>query len=121
MKVIQYCAWLAAAGMLGGALPCQAQYPNRPVRLIVPFPPGGGTDALARVLSQKLAESLGQQFVMDNRAGAGGNIGVELASKAASDGHTLLMAGISNAISVSLYRKLNYDLVKHFAPITLLA
>jgi len=112
---------LAAVCALLGAVPAQAQYPNKSVRLVVPFPPGGGTDAMARILSVKLGEEFGHTVVIDNRAGAGGNIGVEIASKAPNDGHTLLLAGISNAISTSLYPKLNYDLVKDFSPITLLA
>jgi len=107
------------------AVACHAthaqQYPARPVRLIVPYPPGGGTDTLARVVSQKLSETLGQQVVMDNRPGAGANIGMELAARSAPDGYTLVLATISNAISASLYSRLNYDLVRDFAPVTLLA
>ena len=121
MNALKWGLGFAAAGMLLGAVPVQAQYPGKTVRLIVPYPPGGGTDTLARVLSQKLGEALGQQVVIDNRPGAGANIGVEIAAKAPNDGYTLLMAAISNAISASLYRKLNYDLVRDFAPITLLA
>jgi len=121
MNAMRWGLGLAAAGMLLAAAPVQAQYPGKTVRLIVPYPPGGGTDTLARVLSQKLGEALGQQVVIDNRPGAGANIGVEIAAKAPNDGYTLLMAAISNAISASLYRKLNYDLVRDFAPITLLA
>lgn len=113
---------VGAIAMFAAAMPVAAQtYPTKPVRLIVPYPPGGGTDTLARVLSQKLSEALGQQVVIDNRPGAGANIGTELAAKAPADGYTLLMAAISNAISASLYSKLNYDLVRDFAPITLLA
>jgi tripartite-type tricarboxylate transporter receptor subunit TctC len=121
MNAMRWGLSLAVAGTLLGAAPVQAQYPGKAVRLIVPYPPGGGTDTLARVLSLRLAEALGQQLVVDNRPGAGANIGVEIAAKAPNDGYTLLMAAISNAISASLYRKLNYDLVRDFAPITLLA
>jgi tripartite-type tricarboxylate transporter receptor subunit TctC len=121
MNAMRWGLWLATAGMLLGIVPVQAQYPGKMVRLIVPYPPGGGTDTLARVLSQRLGEALGQQVVIDNRPGAGANLGVEIAAKAPNDGYTLLMAAISNAISASLYRKLNYDLVRDFAPITLLA
>lgn len=96
-------------------------YPAKPVRLIVPYPPGGGTDTLARILSQRLGDALGQQVVMENRPGAGANIGVELAARAPADGYTLLLATIANTISASLYAKLNYDLIKDFAPVTLLA
>ena len=99
----------------------QAQYPVKPLRLIVPYPPGGGTDTLARLLVQKLSEALGQQVVLDNRPGAGANIGVEAAAKSPPDGYTLLLATIANAISASLYTKLNYDLVKDFSSVTLLA
>ncbi len=121
MSILRWGLGLVAAGMLLGAVPVLAQYPGKTVRLIVPYPPGGGTDTLARVLSQRLGEALGQQVMIDNRPGAGANIGVEIAAKAPNDGYTLLMAAISNAISASLYRKLNYDLVRDFAPITLLA
>ena len=97
------------------------QYPVRPVRLIVPFPPGGGTDTMARVVAPKLSEFLGQQVVAENRGGAGANIGAELAAKSAPDGYTLLLNTITNAIGASLYTKLNYDLVRDFATITQLA
>src|SRR5512141_3088564 len=123
MKLNDINRWMVCAiALFAGVMPVAAQtYPTKSVRLIVPYPPGGGTDTLARVLGQKLAEGLGQQVVIDNRPGAGANIGVELASKAPADGYTLLMAAISNAISASLYSKLNYDLIRDFAPITLLA
>ena len=121
MNAMRWGLWFAAASMLLGLVSAHAQYPSKTVRLIVPYPPGGGTDTLARVLSQRLGEALGQQVVIDNRPGAGANLGVEIAARAPNDGHTLLMAAISNAISASLYRKLNYDLVRDFAPITLLA
>ena len=97
------------------------QYPAKPLRLVVPFPPGGGTDTLARVYGQKLGESLGQQVLIDNRPGGGTNIGAEIAAKAPPDGYTALMGNIAHAINVTLYKKLSYDLVKDFAPVTLLA
>ncbi len=96
-------------------------YPSRAIRLIVPFPPGGGTDIVARSLGTRMGESLGQQFVIDNRGGAGGNIGAELAAKAAPDGYTLFMASATQAINVTLYRDLTYDLAKDFVPISLVA
>ena len=96
-------------------------YPARPIRLIVPFPPGGGTDTMARVVAPKLSEFLGQQVVAENRGGAGANIGAEVAAKSAPDGYTLMLATITNAIGASLYSKLNYDLVRDFATITQLA
>jgi tripartite-type tricarboxylate transporter receptor subunit TctC len=99
----------------------QAQYPAKPVRLIVPFPPGGGTDAMARVLAPKLAEGLGQQVVIDNRGGAGATIGTEIAARSPPDGYTLLLMTVTNAVGMGLYPNLKYDLVRDFAPVTRLA
>jgi len=96
-------------------------YPTRPLRFIVPFPPGGGADSLARIVGAVAGESLGQQIVIDNRIGAGGNIAAEAGAKAAPDGYTLLQTNISHAISASLYRKLDYDIVRDFVHVTLLA
>jgi tripartite-type tricarboxylate transporter receptor subunit TctC len=96
-------------------------YPNRAIRLIIPFPPGGGTDTMARSISPKLSEFLGQQVVLENRGGAGANIGAEMAAKSPPDGYTIMLATITNAIGASLYTRLNYDLVRDFAPITQLA
>ena len=98
-----------------------ATYPERPLRFLIPFPPGGGADALARIVGAVAGESLGQQIVIDNRTGAGGNIAAEAAAKAAADGHTLLQSNISHAISASLYRQLNYDLARDFVHVTQLA
>ena len=98
----------------------QDKYPSRSARLIVPFPPGGGADISARTIAAKLTERLGQQFVVDNRSGAGGNLGTELASKAAPDGYTLLLVSSSYGANPSLY-KLNYDPVGGFEPITLVS
>ena len=98
-----------------------APYPERPLRFLIPFPPGGGADNLARILSVNAAESLGQQIIIDNRAGAGGNIAAETVAKAAPDGYTLLQSNISHAISASLYRNLNYDLARDFVHVTQLA
>ncbi len=92
-------------------------YPNKPVRLVAPFSPGGATDVLARIVGQKLNERLGQAVVIDNRVGAGGNIGAELVAKSAPDGYTLLMGGVPHAISASLYSKLGYDMVKDLSPV----
>ncbi len=111
-----------ALALLFGAAGAQAQnYPTRPLRFIVPFPPGGGADSLARIVGAVAGESLGQTIVIDNRTGAGGNIATELGAKAAPDGYTLLQTNISHAISASLYRKLDYDIVRDFVPVTLLA
>jgi tripartite-type tricarboxylate transporter receptor subunit TctC len=96
-------------------------YPAKPVRLILPFPPGGPTDMLGRVIAQKLSDQLGQPVVVDNRGGAGGNLGVDLAAKSAPDGYTLVLSSPLIAISPSLYVKLNYDPVKDLAPISLVA
>src|SRR5216684_3911834 len=97
-------------------------YPSRPVRLIVPFPPGGSTDILSRALGQKLAEGLGQPVVIDNRPGAGGSIGSEAAAKAAPDGYTLVMGQLGPlAVSPAIYKNLPYDPVKSFAPVSLMA
>jgi tripartite-type tricarboxylate transporter receptor subunit TctC len=101
---------LAAAGAM-------AQYPNKPIRFILPFP-GGATDFLGRVVGQRLAEALGQPVVIDNRPGAGGNLGIEIAARSAPDGYTLVLVAPNITISPSLYRKLNYDPVRDFAPVT---
>jgi len=94
-------------------------YPARSIRFIVPFPPGGPTDVLARVLGQRLAEQVGQPVVLDNRPGAGGNLGLELAARAAPDGYTIVLGAPPLAISPHLYAKLNYDPVRDFEPISL--
>jgi tripartite-type tricarboxylate transporter receptor subunit TctC len=100
----------------------QAPYPNHPVRIVVPFPAGGTTDILAREVAQTLSQSLGQPFVVDNRPGAGGNIGSDIVAKAAPDGYTLLMGTVgTHAINPSLYAKMPYDHVKDFAPVILVA
>jgi tripartite-type tricarboxylate transporter receptor subunit TctC len=102
--------------------PCGAQnYPARPVRVIVTFPPGAGSDIATRLVTAKLSEQLGRQFVIDNRAGAAGNIGVELAAHAAPDGYTLLSVTASAAISQSAYSKVPFDLVRDFSPVALIA
>ena len=110
---------VAMALVLAGTGICAAQtYPQKPIRFLVGFPPGGTSDILARTIGQKLAESFGQQVVIENRPGAGGNIGAEAAAKSAPDGYTIFMGTTSQAISASLYSKLNYDLVRDLAPVT---
>jgi len=112
-------AAVLAAGN-GGAM-AQAQYPVKPVRLIVPYPPGGGNDTLARIFGQKLTEALGQQIVVENRPGAGTIIGTASVARAAPDGYTLLLSSIAtHAFSPFLYAKPGYDPIKDFAPVTLL-
>ena len=110
----------AAAGTGTAALNVPG-YPTKPIRFIVPFPPGGASDILARLTGQKVGDALGQQLVIDNRPGAGGNIAPELAAKAAADGHTLYEFNLSNTLSVSLYKKLAYDPIRDFAAVTELA
>lgn len=101
--------------------PAWAQtYPSRPIRVVVPFPAGGGTDIVARIVMRKVADSLGGTSVIDNRAGAGGTIGTELVAKAPADGYTIGIVSGSHAINPALYRKLAYDSINDFAPITLL-
>jgi len=92
-------------------------YPTRQVRMIAPFPPGGVVDLFGRLLAQWLSERLGQPFVVENRAGAGGNIGTEAVVKAAPDGYTLLLIGANNSWNASLYEKLNFDFVRDIAPV----
>ena len=97
-------------------------YPDRPVRWIVPFAPSGPTDLMSRAVAEKLSQRLGQQFVVDNRSGAGGNIGAEVVSKSAPDGYTLLIGHVgTHAINVTLYPKVGFDPVRDFTPITLIA
>lgn len=117
MKVI-----VAVIALLA-CVPVSAQnYPNRPIRFVVPFSPGGSTDTLARTLSLKLSDSLGQQVVVDNRAGANGNLGMEIVAKAQPDGYTIVLGYIANlGIGPSLYTKLPFDPVADFSPITQLA
>ncbi|HEY7658824.1 MAG TPA: tripartite tricarboxylate transporter substrate binding protein [Burkholderiales bacterium] len=112
-------AFLVAASL---AAPALAQpYPSKTVRLIAPFAPGGATDVLARIVAQKLGERWGQSVIVDNRPGAGGNIGAELAARSAPDGYTLVVAGAPHAINMTLYRKLTYDLAKDLAGLNRIA
>jgi tripartite-type tricarboxylate transporter receptor subunit TctC len=103
-----------------GAQPIDA-YPSKPLRFILPFPPGGGTDILGRLIAERLAAALGQPVVIENRGGAGGNVGTEAAARSAPDGYTIVLVAPSLAISPTLYSKLNYDAVKDFAPVSLVA
>lgn len=113
---------LAALALLFAALPAFGQgYPKGPVRVIVPFPAGGGVDTAGRILAQKLAASFGKPFVIENRGGANGNIGTEAAAKSANDGATLLFTGAGFVINPSLYKSVPYDPVKDFEPISLMA
>ena len=113
-------ALLAAA--MAVAAPCAAQsYPTKSVRYIVPSLPGGGSDIVGRLLAAHMSQTFGQQVVVDNRAGGGGNIGAEIAAKSAPDGHTIFQMAVTHAINVTLYDKLGYDLLRDFTPLTRLA
>src|SRR5687768_12212650 len=118
MRTVSF-ACLIVAAALGWIFPVQAQYPTKTIRLILPFPPGGGTDTVGRILALKLSDQLGQQVIVENRPGGGANIGVEVAAKSAPDGYTLLVPTITNAIGQALYTRLSFDLVKDFAHISL--
>lgn len=114
--------WILAGAIAVSAPLVRAQdYPIKPIRMVVPFPPGGATDILARILGQELNEGLGEPVVVDNRPGAGGNIGARLAAKAPTDGYTLFICAVGVTISPSIYSKLGYDPVKDFAPVALVA
>ena len=113
------------AALLLGCLPvavaAQGAYPHKPIRMIVPYPPGGPTDVLGRIVAQKLSESLGQQVVVENRPGASGMIGSEIVAKAAPDGYTLLANASIHVINPSLYPKMSFDALRDFAPVSLIA
>ena len=125
MRLTLTCALIAATLSLAASAAFAqptAPYPNRPIRFILPFPPGGGTDIIGRLLAQKFSEEIGQAVVPENRGGAGGNLGAEAATKAPPDGYTLVICTVSLAISPTLYRgRLNYDPLRDLAPIALVA
>src|SRR5262252_5264706 len=111
---------IAGAAAFAPAFPQSApalDYPTRPVRLIVGYAPGGATDILARLFGQWLSDRLGQQFLIENRAGGSNNIGTEVVVRAPADGHTLLLANTVNAINATLYSKLNYNFIRDIAPV----
>ena len=122
---VQLAALASAAAVLtlgGISALAQAAWPNKPVRIVVPFAPGGTTDLLARAVAPELSKAFGQQFIVDNKAGAGGNLGAEAVAKSVPDGYTLLMGTVgTHGINRALYPKLPYDPIKDFAPITLVA
>jgi tripartite-type tricarboxylate transporter receptor subunit TctC len=121
MKVLRRCCVAAAlaCAAISGSLHAQA-YPSKPIRWIVPFPPGGGTDVISRALAQKLTEAWGQQVVADNRPGSGGTIGLAAAAKLPADGYNIVLGQLANvAIAPALYAKLPYDPIKDFTPVTL--
>jgi tripartite-type tricarboxylate transporter receptor subunit TctC len=115
-------AMLLASCLLSLQIPVWAQpYPHKPLRLVVPFPPGAGTDMFARVIANKLGDSMGQEVVVENKAGGGATIGTEFVARSAPDGYTLLISTASHAINPSVYRKLPYDTLKDFVSVTELA
>ena len=116
--------WVEAvlvSGLLAGQALGQTDYPSRPVRIVVPSPPAGGTDIVARVLAQHFSKAFGQQFFVENKPGAGNMIGIESVARAAPDGYTLLVTASTLALNSVLYKKVSYDPVRDFAPITLAA
>ncbi len=122
MKVIARLVFLALSLTCAEIAFAAEAYPSRPLRLVVPFPPGGGTDIMGRLVAAHLTDKLGVQTVVDNRGGAGGILGTELAARANADGHTLLIGSVSTiSINPSLYPKLPFDTVKDFAPVSLIA
>ncbi|ANN66091.1 tripartite tricarboxylate transporter substrate binding protein [Bordetella bronchialis] len=110
-----------ATALFAAAAPAYAAYPDKPVRVVVGFSAGGTTDVIARIMSKELTESLGQSFVVENKPGAGSNIGTEYVARSAPDGYTLYFVAVTSAINQTLYTKLNFDLVKDFAPVALAA
>ena len=120
MTAVRGVLFIACLVLVNGACG-QANYPAKPIRLVLPFPPGGSTDIVARLVGQKLAESWGQPVLVDNRPGGGGNVAAEAVARAAPDGYALFQANVANAIGATLYPKLNYDLIASFAPVIQLA
>lgn len=116
-----FASFILALALMTGFAQAQEDYPNRPIRLVVPFAAGGSTDIVARIIAAKMSEILKQQVIVENRAGAGGNAGAAAVAKAAPDGYTVLMGTVAtHAINPALYTKMPYDPVKDFAPVSLL-
>jgi tripartite-type tricarboxylate transporter receptor subunit TctC len=122
-RLLNHAAITLAACLASAPVWAQSSaWPNKPVRIVVPFPPGGTTDILARAIAPELGKAFGQSFIIENRGGAGGNVGTEIVAKAANDGYTLLMGTVgTHGINRALYEKLPYDPIKDFVPITLVA
>ena len=128
LPALAWCSLTALLLALAPAAQAQAQnqapvpaYPDKPVRFVVPYPPGGGTDVIARIVQQKFATLLGQPVVIENRGGAGGSVGSEAVAKAAPDGYTVLFTLSSHTINPAIFKKLNYDTVRDFEPVGLVA
>jgi tripartite-type tricarboxylate transporter receptor subunit TctC len=117
LRALVTCGILLLVAQEAGSAP---PYPTRPIRLIVPFPPGGGNDIVGRIVAVRLSEALGQQVVVDNRGGAGGTLGTDITAKAPADGHTMLINNISLAVNHTLMPKLPYDTLRDLAPVTLI-
>src|SRR5499433_4236577 len=115
-KFLHLAAGAASIAAVSRIAAAQA-YPSRPVRIIVPFPAGQASDTVARLVGQSLSERLAQPFVIENRTGAGGNIGTEGVVRATPDGHTLQLMGLSNAMNATLYKKLNFNFIREIAPV----
>ena len=107
---------VAAAALAAPLVQAQAAWPSKPVTIVVPFPPGGGTDAFARPLFALMTKNTGRQFVIDNKGGAGGTLGASVAARAAPDGYTFFMGAVHHAIAPSMYPKLDYNLETDFIP-----
>jgi tripartite-type tricarboxylate transporter receptor subunit TctC len=114
-------ATMVAAGFACAGPALAQSYPNKPIRFIIPFPPGGPTDLMGRIAADQLSRAWKVQVVADNRAGAGGNIGAEMCAKSPPDGYTICMMTVAQAISPSIYKKLGFDPIKDFSHITLMA
>src|SRR5512139_3533436 len=121
MKKLLSAAFAAVIAVMGGAAQAQTAWPAKPITLIVPFPPGGGTDAFARPLSAQLSKQLGRQVIIDNRGGAGGTVGASIAAKAAPDGYTFFVGAVHHAIAPSFYPKLDYNIETDLIPLTVIA
>jgi tripartite-type tricarboxylate transporter receptor subunit TctC len=120
-RILIFVAAVCGLSLLLPAIAGAAEnYPNRPIRFIVPFPPGGGNDIVGRIVAQKLAEGLKQTVVVDNRGGAGGTIGTDMTAKAPADGHTMLVNNISLAVNATLIPKLPYDTLRQLAPVSII-
>ena len=122
MKKLQSLFLFFACAVCGIALAQSAQsaantYPNKPIKIIVPFPAGGTSDVLARLIGQKIGDAMGQMVIVDNKPGASGNLGAEMVARAAPDGYTLFMVGINNVINPSLYKDVGYDVLRDFKPV----
>ncbi|MBI4203843.1 MAG: tripartite tricarboxylate transporter substrate binding protein [Betaproteobacteria bacterium] len=118
MRRNSLCRFAAVLAVFFVGIAAAQDFPQKSIRFVVPFPPGGATDGLARILGEKMTEAWKQQVVIDNRGGAGGNIAAEIAAKAPADGHTIIIVGLSHAANLSLYSRLNYHPVKDFTPVS---